>query len=150
MQIPGNLQELIQLLIHVLIQAVPFYIVVFAMSKLVFKPVLAVLAERERRMVGDKEDARDFVKRAEEKIKEYEDKIYKAKSEAKDIKSAIIKEALGKEREILAKAREAQVKIISDTRARLFSESKELMPRLQQESKTLAQDIAASVMGRAV
>ncbi len=57
MQIPGNLQDLIQLLWHVLIQAVPFYIVVLAMSKLVFKPVLAVLAERERRMVGDKEDA---------------------------------------------------------------------------------------------
>lgn len=150
MQIPGNLQDLIQLLIHVLIQAVPFYIVVLAMSKLVFKPVLAVLAERERRMVGDKEDARDFVKRAEEKIKEYEDKIYKAKSEAKDIKATLVKDAMSKEREILAKAREEQVKIISDTRARLFTESKELLPRLQQESKTLAQDIAASVMGRAV
>ena len=92
--------------LHVFIQALIFFSVLVALTQLVFKPVLAILEERRRRMSGDREEARELVERAQQRIQQYEAQIDQAKTEAKAIKADILKEAGKREREILNAARE--------------------------------------------
>ena len=135
-------------LYHILIQGIAFLAVLIVLSRFIFKPTLKVLEERENRMGGDRRQAKDLVEKTEAQIKEYEEKIYQAKSKAKDIKSKIIKEALTKEREILGQAREESSKIITAARNKMLEESKDILRDLQKDSKELASQMAQKILGR--
>ncbi len=137
-------------LLHILIQGIAFLAVYFALSHFVFKPILRVLAEREKRMVGDRDEARDLVSQTEERIKEYEEKMYQAKTNAKEMKNNFLKEALKKEREILGEAREESSKIIAKTREKMLEESKAILPELKRDSEQIARKMAQMVLGREV
>lgn len=136
--------------IQVLLQAGAFYLVVFSLTVFVFRPVLKIVRERDARMTGDREEAKQLVKRAEDRIAEYEQRIYQAKSEAKDIKSQILNTAGQKEREILAAAREESSQAIAKARQKLQEEAKDLMPAMKQEAERIATVMASTVLGRGV
>jgi F-type H+-transporting ATPase subunit b len=133
---------------HIPIQLFIFLCVVFFLNRLVFKPVLNLLAEREKRIFGDREEAKKLVKQVEERVRKYEEKMYKAKTEAKDLKGEIIHEALKNEREILSEAREDSSKIIAKMRENMVAESRDLKPKLNKEAEVIAREMAETVLGR--
>src|SRR5882672_11433489 len=79
------MQEIVHQLGELFLQAVPTVLIVLAfyvvMRALFFKPLLAVMAERNARTVGARKAAADAEAAAAEKFKQYQDALKKARGE---------------------------------------------------------------------
>jgi F-type H+-transporting ATPase subunit b len=131
-----------------LVQLANFLILLVILNYLLFKPILRVLDEREALV---KESA-DLKKRlgglAEENIEEYEARLYSAKQEAMGIRTTRRSAALGEYRKILQEARDHGAVELEGARKKIAEQAETSRQALQGEAGSLAQGIAAKLMGR--
>lgn len=135
---------------HALIQMVIFVLVYMTLARFVFGPILKIFAERDQRMTGDREEAKHLVERAEGRIREYEERVEKAKAEGKNLKGNLLRDAAQRERDILSAAREEGLKRIAEARKSLEEEGKNLLPEIAREADSIGKQMAGVVLGRAV
>jgi F0F1-type ATP synthase membrane subunit b/b' len=144
------MQQIVHQLGELFLQAVPTVLIVLAfylvMRALFFKPLLAVMAERDARTVGARKAAAAAEAAAAEKFKQYQEALRKARVEVYaeqeaarkkvlDERAAKLKEARAKATEEVAGAKELIAKELADA-------LKELRARVQQ----LAAEIARRVL----
>ncbi len=78
----------------VLIQGVIFLFVLWFLNTVLFKPLTAVLKEREEKTEGSARGADDIEAKAEATLQEYKDKFRQARREALDIKKKFVAEGV--------------------------------------------------------
>src|SRR3989337_3223837 len=90
----------------VFIQVVAFLFFWFLLTRLLIRPFLGLLAERERRTEGIKSEAALLKEEGERLGKEYEIGITKAQGEAKALKESVVQEARETRDRLIAQAKE--------------------------------------------
>jgi F-type H+-transporting ATPase subunit b len=134
----------------ILLQLIPFLVVLVGLYFIILKPMLKVIEEREKNIVLDRRDAEDLEQEVNSKLAELDEKLARARSEANTERQKLREEIRQRDEALLDRARiEADV-MVGEARVQIAAERRAASKVLRDESETLAKEIASSVLGREV
>jgi F-type H+-transporting ATPase subunit b len=119
-------------------QIVNFAIIVFVLSKLLYKPILGML-EKRRQEIADGLALTEKMRLEEEKLKERHQKLNeKARADARQIIEAARKDAKEEERRILSEAHDEATKIIEKAKDESKKQYDDMLKNIRHEAVDLA------------
>jgi F-type H+-transporting ATPase subunit b len=136
--------------ILIVLQLIPFLVVLVGLHFIIFKPLLKVLEERDRNIVEDRRDAEFLDREVTQKMEQLEDKLAEARALANEQRKSLREEIRVSEQEILDRARKESEILLADARRQIATEREAASRALAQETENLSRDIATSVLGRQV
>lgn len=125
-----------------------FLVVLAVLNHFLFQPALRVIDKRKSATAGVKEEVTHLNQMTEQKIHEYEDKIYQAKLRGAALKDKLKKEGEEEGGKIIRKAREASDSMIIEMEAKLAKEESQAEIELKNALQELATQMAEKVMER--
>ncbi|MGC9324511.1 MAG: F0F1 ATP synthase subunit B [Desulfomonilia bacterium] len=132
------------------VQVVNFLILMFILNKILYKPILKVLDERDERIVGGQQKAKKLTDERENLFREYNQKLYAAKVEAMNIKNASRNQAVEQANAIIEEARKKADEIIIQMQQDMSQEIARVKKELEPELGIMAATIAQQILGRKV
>ena len=132
----------------VLVQFVPFLVVIFGLKIILFDPMLAYLHERDVATKGVRHDAESLSTKAQEKVARYEAALEKARHQITDLRARKRAEANTEYQRIVAEARSRAEARVTGALAQLHQDAEVARRGLAATSDALAFDIAQQVLGR--
>jgi F-type H+-transporting ATPase subunit b len=134
------MQEIVHQLGELFLQAVPIVLIVLAfyliLRALFFKPLLAVMAEREARTVGARKAAETAEAAAAEKVKQYQEALKKARVQVYTEQEAARKKVLD---ERAARLKDARTKASAQVTVAKEQTAKELAEALREMHSSVTQ-----------
>ena len=134
----------------VVYQIVLFLVLLVLLSKVLFRPYLGLLEERERRTTGAQHDSTDLEHEGARLRAQYEEKIAQAQAEGHAAKEAILQEARQQREKLLTHAREEAQSMLEAVRREVESQIQKERQFAAAEVRTIAQEMASKVLGRNV
>lgn len=134
----------------ILLQLVPFLVAIGGLYLIIFKPMLAMLAEREKNIHGFKREAELLQEEVAAKVTELETRLVEARAEASAERAQLRQQAADAEGEILAAARAQADQLLGEARSKIAEERDAASAQLRSSAATLSQQIAGAVLGRPV
>jgi F-type H+-transporting ATPase subunit b len=133
-----------------LFQSAIFVMLIVVLSPLLFKPVLRLFEERERRTEGARFDARLLQDKAETLLGQYQAKVEEVRRVAAQEREHLRTEALQLESKIIGEARAATARLVQEGRAQIEREATKIREALGAERQAIAREISSKVLGREV
>lgn len=131
-------------------QWILFMIVVVALNFCIFQPALRILEERKRRTSGATDTSRDLHIKADQLLKQCEDKIELARSLSLKKREQLLDES-SKQRDLLVKeARSSADKRIAEVRAQIQTEASQAAIELKSEIKKIGHGVASHLLDREI
>ena len=127
---------------------VGFVVLIPIANAALFKPMLAVLDERDARIAGASAKAAKAAKRADEVFGTYQEAVTVARREAEDIRRATLDGARKSQAEVTAAARADAERQVTTTRRDVASSVEDARSQLSAERDALARTVAEQVLGR--
>lgn len=127
----------------IVLQLIPFLVLILALNTLIFKPMLDYLEERRRRMFDVSQSANELDAKINLKMAEIDKRWATAKAEILDVRNKIIQESLKEERKILDEAHAQVDAKVEKFRAELVESQKEARSNLKKDVDALSYDIAS-------
>ena len=144
------MQEIVHQLGELFLQAVPTVLIVLAfyvmLRALFFKPLLAVMAERDARTVGDRKAAGEAEAAAVEKAKQYQEALKKARAQVYAEQEAARKKVLDERATLLKEARTKAMAEVAAAKERVAKELAEALRDLKSSVGQLAMEIARWIL----
>ena len=134
----------------VIYQIVLFLVVWIVLSKVLFRPYLILLDERERKTTGAQADLGELEHEATRLRAQYEEKIAQAQAAGYAAKEAILQEARQQREAVLNQARQEAMSILEGVRRELASQMQKERQLAATEIRTIAQEMASKILGRNV
>lgn len=132
------------------VQVLNFLVLMFILNKILYKPILKVLDERDERIVGGREKAKELISDSDTILSSYNGKLQVAKIEALGTKNTARKEATDEANVIIAEARGKAEGIISQVQQDMAREIERVKKELEPEVGIMAATIAQQILGRKV
>jgi len=129
---------------------VNFAILLFILYKLMWKKMKSFFAGRREGIKASLEEAAVVKADAENKFKEYDEKIKKAEEEIQGISAMIKAQGEEEKKRIIADAERASVKMKEDAKARMDQELKKAKNELRLEASELAVQMAEDILKKKV
>lgn len=133
-----------------LAQIALFVVLFLVLKPLLFDPLLKLFEEREKRIEGAKNEARDMYKEADAKIAKYEEELALVKRAAGEERDKLRAEGQRQEQAILAKVRAETNALLDEGRKKIDGDAAALRTELDAAAQILAREMASSVLGREV
>ena len=134
----------------VLVQIVAFLAFWFLLARLLFKPFVALLEERERRTEGARAEAAVLLGEAGRMREEYEKRVAGVREEAGRVKEATLEQGRGERERLLSRAREEAAALLERTRGELNEEMRRQEALVGREAEAIAREMAEKVLGRKI
>jgi len=134
----------------VVYQIVIFLLLWIILSKLLFRPYLNLLDQRERRTTGAQHDSTDLQYEGARLRAQYEEKIAQAQAAGYAAKEAILQEARQQREKVLTQVREDTMRMLEEVRRELASQVQRERQVVADEVRTIAQEMANKILGRNV
>jgi F-type H+-transporting ATPase subunit b len=141
---------MIALDISVLYQIVIFLVVWLILSKVLFRPYLNLLDERERRTTGARHDSGDLEHQGARLKAEYEERIAQARATGVAAKDAIVQEGRQERERLLQQAREEAARTLESARREVQSQLERERALLAAEVAEVARAMVSKILGRRV
>ena len=125
-----------------------FLLLIVALNYLLFKPLMNVQAERERRTTGLISQAQENINHHLGLFNKYQASIKNARMEGYRRQEQLRAEALKKRAEVLAQSRTAAERMILDSRDSISSQMETAKQQLTLDAREIAQRIALTILGR--
>jgi F-type H+-transporting ATPase subunit b len=132
------------------VQIFNFLLLMVILNKILYKPILKVLDERDARIVGGQERAKKLLEESQGILKNYNDKLYGAKIDAMTVKNSSRKQAVGQANVIIEEARRSAETIVLDVQKEMAEEIARVKKELEPEVGVMAGTIAQQILGRKV
>ena len=120
------------------------------LSKVLFRPYMALLEEREQKTTGAEEDSHGLEHEAERLRAQYEQAIANAAAEGQANKDAIVQEARQQREALLSDARAEAAHILERVRLDIQSQLTRERELALQEADAVADDMVGKILGRRV
>lgn len=127
-----------------------FLVLIYVLNVLLYKPVLAAMEERSRKISGMESDAAGIEGELEEKLLKYREEIAKAKEKGAQSRAVLKKEGLDKETELVGAAHSAAQDTISQAKERISKEKDAALKGLRAMTDEMARGIAEKALGRSL
>ena len=132
----------------ILLQMVPFVVVLVGLYFIIFKPMLTMLSEREKNIHGFRKEAELLQEEVSAKLAELEGRLADARAEASVELARLRSEAQSAEQEILAAARQRADVLLEEARKEIAIERAAAEAQIEATLGDLSQRIAGRVLGR--
>lgn len=139
-----------QLIFDAILLAIAVFFLFLLMSYLLFNPARKLLKDRQERIEGDINSAREDKESAKALKAEYEAKLKEVDKEAEAILAEARQKALGNEARIVAEAKEEASRIIKQAKEEAELEKKHAMDDMKQEIITVASMMAQKVIAASI
>ena len=144
--------EILHQLAQLFVQTIPTVILVFVLmvtlDRLLFRPLIAVLKERQDASTGALERARQAAAAAEAKARAYEAAFQAARQEVYRQREAARREVLAERENILKRTRDEADALVKSAQATLKAETEAAKQQLQATVSGLALEVTAADPGR--
>lgn len=127
-----------------------FLVVLTVLNIFLFQPALRVLDKRKSATAGVKEEVANMNQITEQKIHDYEEKIYQTRLRGAALKDKLKKEGEEEAAKLISKAREAADSMIIEMEAKLSQEEDKVEKELNKALQELAKQMAEKVIERKV
>lgn len=138
---------------HLFAQSIPTVIFVFLLGvildRLFFRPLDAVLKQREEETLGAFDRARELSAAADAKAKEYEAEFQAARQEVYRRRESDRRTGLQEGEEMLSGARARAESALKDAQAALHAEAESVKQQLTGITRSLALEVTRTVLGEA-
>ncbi len=141
---------MINLDISVVYQIVLFVVLWLILSKILFKPYLGLLDERERKTSGAQHDSVDLEHEGAKLKAEYDEKIAQAQTAGYAAKEAILQDGRERRETILAQAREQAATTVNQMRQQIAAALEQERRLAAAEISIVAEEMASKALGRKV
>lgn len=144
------MQDIVHQLGELFLQATPTVLIVLifygVLKVLFFKPLLAVMAERQARTAGARKAAEAAQIAAAEKVKQYQEALHKARGQVYAEQEAARKKLLDERAAQLKEARSVAGREVAKAKERIAGELEAAKGELQASTGQLAAEIARRVL----
>lgn len=127
-----------------------FLLLVLPTNRLLLRPLVGILQERERRTSGAREQAEAGVAEAARARAELEARLRAGRERALERRTAILAAVRNDERALLERARDDARREVDGVREAIASELVAVRTTLQSDARALAREAAAKLLGRAL
>jgi F-type H+-transporting ATPase subunit b len=127
-----------------------FLLLIPLLNQLVFRPLLAVLEERERRIDGARQRAADLARDAAELDRRHESALVEVRAAVHLERVREVEEARRQHQAVVGEARRAAAQEIAGTRADVEAAIAAARARLREEAAPLAREVAERLLGRSL
>jgi F-type H+-transporting ATPase subunit b len=141
---------LIQIDYSLLLQIVNFLLLILILNFLLYKPMLAVIDKRKKRLAESEEEIERLNRSAEEKMAAYEEKLQSTKIESLNKNKEIIKEGSEEAMNIINDVNKELSIMADDFHGKLQKDVETARGFLSKQSQALSFEIAEKVMGRKI
>lgn len=126
-----------------------FIALVYTLNRVLFRPIMHVLAERERRTWGSDTDVRAILNSIDQNLAGYEESIRDTRTEGYRVLEARRADAVASRQTAIEAARASAASRIESARAEIEGDATIARGRLETDAREIASTITASVLGRA-
>ncbi len=133
-----------------ILQIIGFFLLLYILNKLLYRPLQDILEERERRISGTLGEASDIEEEVRKGLIEYERRIKEAASLGHEERNRLRQEGLKKEQEILEQARAKASKELERVKKDIEKGKEQALGELRNEAKAMSKNIAEKILGRTV
>lgn len=141
---------MISLNITLFIQMGLFLVLMLILNTLVFRPMAALLAEREKRIKDPGADAKGMEAEVEKMRLRYEVTLNDAKMKAIEERNKLRKEGADREQELVKAAYKVSEETLSEVKGKIEKELSMARATLRIEAASLSANVAEKLLGRAV
>lgn len=127
-----------------------FLVLMYLLNILLYRPVLAAMEERSRKISGMESEAASIENDLEEKLVNYKKRLAAAKESGSQNRAVLKKEGLDKEVSILSSAHSEANETLGQARERISKERDAAISGLKALTDELAKDIAEKALGRSL
>ena len=136
--------------ILILLQVIPFFITLFGMYFILFKPLREYLDQRDNSIDGALEEAKSIKEATEVKISKLEAELKTARHEAALIRNEALTEGMSEYNNRIAKEREEAQARTAEAIKVIEEETSNATATLNVEANDIATQIATQVLGRSL
>lgn len=141
---------MIELNWSIFVQMFNFLLLMFVLNKILYKPILKILEEREKKISEGQQEVKDLAAQGNKLVATYNEKLQAAKVEAMASKANARKQAVEQVNAVIQDARGKAEQEILQVRQRVASEIEAAKKELEPELASMAATIAEQVLGRKV
>jgi F-type H+-transporting ATPase subunit b len=141
---------MISLDISVAYQVILFVVLLLILNKVLFRPYLQLLEERERKTTGAQHDAADLELEGAQLRAQYDEKIAQAQAAAYAAKEAILQDGRQQRERILSQAREEAARTLESVRREVAAAMEREKRLAATEAVVVAAEMVSKVLGRRV
>ena len=132
----------------VFVQFALFVIMLIVLSRVLFRPYLAMRDARHKGIEGAREEASAMQERARQTNADYDAKLTKARQRGAEERARLRGEGAIYERQVLGAARDESQKTIDAARGKINADAGAARDKLGAESSALAKQIVKKILGR--
>lgn len=136
--------------ISLLYQLINFIVLLVALNFILYRPVLAIMRERQQTIGGAFSDAKTAQEKMNSLLEQYNTSLAEAKQKATTAYNTMYQQGLDAQRDMISAERAKASELLDKARAEITSASSAAKADLKKEAEKLAQDISAKLLGRAV
>ncbi len=133
-----------------IIQAINFALLLFLLSKVLYRPLVGKLEERAEAIRKSLDEAKAARAAAEREREEHAAKLQAAHAEAQAIRAQALKEAGEEQRRLVEGARAEATRLVESARAELDQEVRRAREALRQEAADLAVSVAEKLIRKSL
>jgi F-type H+-transporting ATPase subunit b len=141
---------IINLNVTILIQAINFLILIFLLSKFLFKPLTKFLADRSAGIAKSLAEAKAAHEAAARAQEEYQARIRETQREIAAIREQGQREAEAERQRLLKASRDEAERLVGQAKAEIEAETKRAKAALREEAAGIALAAAERLLGRSV
>jgi F-type H+-transporting ATPase subunit b len=131
-------------------QIVLFLVLWVVLARVLFRPYLNLLEERERKTTGAQHDSTDLEREGARLRAQYEEKIAQAQAVGYAANEAIVQEGRQQREKIITQARDESTRMLETVRQEVESQFQKERQLIATEVGTLAHEMASKILGRDV
>lgn len=132
------------------VQLIFFVIVLFCLSRFVFKPLLKILALRRQHTEGERRKIETVAARTEAMMKEYEAKMAVARQQASQLKESIRREGEEAGAKLVQESKEVAKIQVEKVKQEIQKSVDQASADLEKQAKQLGTEIAGKILGRSL
>lgn len=134
--------------ILVVLQVIPFLVLLIGLNAILFKPMLAYLHDRDHATVGARKEAEQLAARAEAKLQEYEAALTAARNDVAEFRTKRRAEAQAGWQVKVTAARQEADKRLAAAMSVLARDTETARAELGSSARSIAVQAATQVLGR--
>lgn len=132
-----------------LLQLALICLLMFFLEPILFRPIMRLFDEREKRIVGAAEEAKRYLGAADEKSALADQRTAAAQADARSVLAGLRAQGAEREAKLVEQARAAAATRMEEAREQLFDATEQARKTLKDDAKKIADEIVAKVLGRA-
>ncbi|MBN2568482.1 MAG: ATP synthase F0 subunit B [Deltaproteobacteria bacterium] len=132
------------------IQMINFFILIFLLNFLLYKPILHIIQKRNNMLDKSREETLSLHEAVDKKISEYDEKLSRARVEAMHHRDQIRAEGVEAATEIIEQAKSEISTMVEEFKIKLEKEREEASIILRERTKDIAVEISEKILGRGI